>query len=128
MNDLEALVVPAVELSIGGESIVIRPLKVGQLPAFLRAIAPVTQVFTGAKIDWLAMFGDHGESLLEAIAIAVRKPRPWVDDLDGDDAMVLAAKIVEINADFFTRKILPKVDGLLQHLPGFETGSTPLNS
>ena len=36
MSDLDALVPQAVELVIDGEPLAIRPLKVGQLPAFLR--------------------------------------------------------------------------------------------
>ena len=40
------------------------------------------------------------EALLSAIAIAVGKPRAWVDDLAADEAIVLAAKVIEVNADF----------------------------
>ena len=57
MSDLDNLVPQAVELVIDGEPLAIRPLKVGQLPAFLRAITPVMQQIGGDCIDWLALFG-----------------------------------------------------------------------
>ena len=131
MNDLEKLIPQAVELTVGGETLAIKPLKVGQMPAFLRAISPVMQHLTRSEIDWLALFGEHGDDLLSAIAIAVSKPRPWVEELAADEAIVLAAKVIEVNADFFTRTVLPKLDGLFTRAKGLvpaptqTSGSTP---
>ena len=134
MNDLEQLIPQPVELMVGGETLAIKPLKVGQMPAFLRAISPVMQHLTRAEIDWLTLFGEQGDDLLAAIAIAVAKPRQWVDDLAADEAILLAAKVIEVNADFFTRTVLPKLDGLFTRAKGLalataaapvESGSTP---
>ena len=113
MNDLDALVPQGIELVIDGEPLVIKPLKVGQLPGFLRAISPVMQQISSTEIDWLALFGERGDDLLSAIAIAVGKPRAWVDELAADEAILLAAKVIEVNADFFTRTVLPRLDGLI---------------
>ena len=41
------------------------------------------------------------------------KPRAWVDDLAADEAILLAAKVIEVNADFFTRTVMPRLDGVL---------------
>lgn len=112
MNELEKLIPQATELTLHGEALAIKPLKVGQMPAFLRAISPVMQHLTRNEIDWLTLFGEHGDDLLSAIAIAVGKPRLWVDDLAADEAILLAAKVIEVNADFFTRTVMPKLDGL----------------
>jgi hypothetical protein len=113
MHDLEALIPQAVELVIDGAPLAIKPLKVGQLPAFLRAISPVMQQITSTEIDWLALFGERGDDLLSAIAIAIGKPRAWVDELAADEAILLAAKVIEVNADFFNRAVIPKLDHLL---------------
>lgn len=110
MSELETLVGQGTELIVDGEALVIKPLKVGQLPAFLRAISPVMQQLTSADINWLAVFGERGDDLLSAIAIAVGKPRGWVDELAADEAVLLAAKVIEVNADFFTRTVMPKLD------------------
>ncbi len=128
MSDLDNLVPQTVELVIDGEPLAIRPLKVGQLPAFLRAITPVMQYLGGDGIDWLALFGERGDDLLTAIAIAVGKPRAWVDELAADEAILLAAKVIEVNADFFTRTVIPRIDGLFAQTklaPVMAAGSTP---
>ena len=113
MSDLETLIPQGVELVIDGELLAIKPLKVGQMPAFLRAITPVMQQIGGDGIDWLALFGERGDDLLTAVSIAVGKPRAWVDELAADEAILLAAKVIEVNADFFTRTVMPRLDGLI---------------
>ena len=138
MTDLEKLIPQAIELTVNGETLAIKPLKVGQMPAFLRTISPVMQHLSRTEIDWLTLFGERGDDLLSAIAIAVGKPRQWVDDLGADEAILLAAKVIEVNADFFTRTVMPKLDGLftqaksLAAVPptptGVESGSMPSNS
>ena len=130
-NELEALVPPVVEITIGGETLTLQPLKVGQLPAFLRAAGPILSKLSAPEIDWLALLGMRGDDLLTALAIATGKPRAWIDDLAADEAILLAAKVLEVNADFFTRTVLPKLDGLIpKGLVGEQpvaevTGSTP---
>ena len=129
MSDLETLIPQAVELVIDGEPLAIKPLKVGQMPAFLRAITPVMQQIGGDGIDWLALFGERGDDLLTAVSIAVGKPRAWVDELDADQAILLAAKVLEVNADFFTRTVMPRLDGLIAQTSAVvavtTAGSTP---
>ena len=131
MSDLETLIPPGVELVIGGEALTIKPLKVGQMPAFLRAVAPAIQELTSPEIDWLQLFGERGDDLLSAIAIAVGRPRTWLDELAADDAILLAAKVIEVNADFFTRTVIPKLDRVfapLNRAPLPAAGSTPSSS
>lgn len=110
MSDLDKLVPQAVEISLAGEVVAIKPLKIGQMPAFLRAITPVMQQLGGNGIDWLALFGEHGDDLLTAVSIAIGKPRAWVDALDADEAILVAAKVIEVNADFFTRTVMPRLN------------------
>jgi len=127
MTDLEELIPQAVELIVGGEALAIKPLKVGQMPAFLRTISPVMQHLTRTEIDWLTLFGDHGDDLLSAIAIAVNKPRTWVDDLAADEAILLAAKVIEVNADFFTRTVMPKLEGLFTQAKSLAPAAAPVS-
>ena len=131
MSDLDKLVPQAFEITLTGEAVSVKPLKVGQMPAFLRAITPVMQQIGGDGIDWLALFGERGDDLLTAVAIAVGKPRAWVDDLAADEAILLAAKVIEVNADFFTRTVMPKLDGLFAQtstVAAATAGSTPSNT
>lgn len=127
MSDLEKLLPQGVSLTIAGETLTVKPLKVGQLPGFLRAITPVMQQITGTGIDWWAVIGERGGDLLSAIAIAVGKPRDWVDDLDADDAVLLASTVIEVNADFFTRQVMPRLSALFAQVGDATSpaGSTP---
>lgn len=128
MNDLDTLVPAGIELVIDGEPLVVKPLKIGQLPAFLRALSPVMQQLRAPEVDWLDLFGQHGDHLLAAVAIAVGRPRAWVDDLAADEAILLAAQVIEVNADFFTRTVLPRLDGLfarVQPIGPASAGSMP---
>ena len=129
MTDLEKLIPQALELTVNGETLAIKPLKVGQMPAFLRTISPVMQHLSRTEIDWLTLFGERGDDLLSAIAIAVGKPRAWVDELAADEAILLAAKVIEVNADFFTRTVMPRLDGLITQAStvaaAATAGSTP---
>lgn len=129
MSDLDKLVPQAVEISLAGEIVAIKPLKIGQMPAFLRAITPVMQQLGSNGIDWLALFGEHGDDLLTAVSIAIGKPRAWVDALDADEAILVAAKVIEVNADFFTRTVMPRLNeqmgGLFEQASTATAGSTP---
>jgi hypothetical protein len=125
MDELEQLVPAGVELALGGETLKILPLPVGLMPAFLRAVLPVLQQLRAPEIDWLALLAERGEDLLAAVAIAVGKPRPWVDGLSADEAVLLAAKVVEVNADFFTHRVIPRIEALFARLPKAAAGSTP---
>ncbi|CAK0743387.1 conserved hypothetical protein [Gammaproteobacteria bacterium] len=126
MSDIETLIPPSETLTIGGENVVVSPLKVGQLPAFLRAVQPIISHLSEPSIDWLTMFGERGDDLLTAVAIAVKKPRTWVADLDAHDAILLAAKVIEINSNFFTRTVLPKLNEAVAGI-GVRAGSTPVS-
>lgn len=117
MSELDTLIPAGVAVVIAGEPLTLRPLKVGQLPAFMRAIAPVMQTLSTGTIDWVALFGGPVDDLLSALAIAVGKPRAWVDDLPADEALLLTAKVIEVNADFFTQAVIPKLDGLFPPIP-----------
>jgi hypothetical protein len=129
MSDLDKLVPQAVEISLAGEVVAVKPLKIGQMPAFLRAITPVMQQLGGDGIDWLALFGEHGDDLLTAVSIAIGKPRAWVDALDADEAILVAAKVIEVNADFFTRTVMPRLNeqmgGLFAQASTATVGLTP---
>ena len=98
----------AVTLVIGGERLDLTPLKVGDVPAFARAVQPVAASLS-ASPDWLALLAEHGEAVIDAVAIASRRPPEWVTNLALDDAVRLAEAVFEVNADFFIQRVLPSL-------------------
>jgi len=97
-----------VSLVVAGETLELTPLKVGELPAFTRAIRPFAAQLAAAP-DWLGLLAEHGEAVLAALAVASRRPRSWVDGLEVDEAIRLAEGLLEVNADFFVRRVSPEI-------------------
>ncbi|BCO30110.1 hypothetical protein TspCOW1_02130 [Thiohalobacter sp. COW1] len=124
MNDLETLLPQPTVLEIDGARLEITPLRLGELPAMLKAVRP----FAGQLVeepDWLSLLAEQGEDLLEALCIACRRSREWVDALALDDALKLAAAVFEVNADFFVQKVVPNVTELAARIGQRLDGSTP---
>ncbi len=108
-NDTFAVLPPVpVSVEIAGERIDLSPLKVGEMPAFARAVQPIAASLS-ASPDWLALMAEHGESAIAAIAVSTRRPVEWVAGLDLDEAVRLAEVVFGVNADFFIRRLLPSV-------------------
>ena len=97
-----------VTLVIGGERLELTPIKVGEVPAFARAVQPVAASLS-ASPDWLALLAEYGEAVIDAVAIASRRPSEWVTSLALDDAVRLAEAVFEVNADFFIQRVLPSL-------------------
>ena len=110
MDDDTFAALPPVPVSveISGEHIDLTPLKVGEVPAFARAVQPIAASLS-ASPDWMALLAEHGEAVIAAIAIATRRPVEWVSGLDLDEAVRLAEAVFGVNADFFIRRLLPSV-------------------
>lgn len=94
-----------------GERLELRPLTLGDLPAFSRLVRPVVEeFFAGRHPDWqdddtlmaIEMLELHGESIIEAAAIATGKPAAFIAEGKGPAELLdLIRAIVETNRDFF---------------------------
>lgn len=109
---LETFTPQPVVVDLAGESLEIAPLKVGELPAFIRAIRPFAQHLT-EDVDWLTLFGERGDDLVQALALSVRRPREWVAARELDEAIRLAEAVFEVNADFFVQRLVPSFTNTL---------------
>jgi hypothetical protein len=108
LDTFAALPPVVTSIMIGSERIELTPIKVGEIPAFARAVRPVAACLS-ASPDWLALLAEHGEAVIEAVSIASRRPTEWVVGLDLDEAVRLAEAVFEVNADFFIRRLLPSL-------------------
>ena len=126
MTDLETLF-PGREISAGGETLTLSPFKFGQLPTATRLLKPVASALSAGGVfsiqsvggeaqfllasDWplkvVELVADGGEDVLKFVAFAAGKPLEWVNGLDADDGIALAKAVLEVNADFFVRRVLP---------------------
>ena len=117
MNDLNTLFPQPLEITVGGELLELTPIRLGEVPSLARILAPLVGKFGQGEPDWLELLGQHGGSLLSALAIASRRPREWIDGLAVDEAIQLAAALLEVNADFFVRRVLPAIESAAALIP-----------
>jgi len=85
----------------------IRPVKVRHLPAFLAACEPMAARLMAGDIA--GAFVQHADKLIDAVALGADVDRAWLDDQDAETLMDLAFRVVEVNADFFARTLLPRL-------------------
>lgn len=136
-DDLEVLDPAPRHVRFRGETLELRPLRLGDLPAFSRLVRPVIAEFLGDRHpEWdgndermiLEISELHGESILAAAAIATGRPVEWIEG-SGSTAEILALvqAIVEVNRDFFTRAMLAEVraQAPAPALPTGTDGQTP---
>ncbi len=108
-------------LKIGGENLDITPLRIGELPAFARAVKPIAAHLT-LKPDWMLILGEDGEALILALALACRRPPEWLAGLSLDEAIQVAEVVFEVNADFFIRRVVPQLQRVSQRLGSLKLG------
>ncbi|MEO1752014.1 DUF6631 family protein [Thiofaba sp. EF100] len=95
-------------VTIDGRAITVAPIKIRQLPAFVRAVEPIAKAL--AQGDVLAALAQHAEALIEAVCIGAGIERAWLEEREADVLVALAAEVIEVNADFFVQRILPTIE------------------
>jgi hypothetical protein len=115
-NQLEDLIVPESKIELGGETLTVTPIRAGKLPALIRAVRPIMPYLAQEQIDFMALIDEGGEHLLDAVALALGKPRAFVDALDAAELIRAARCMIEVNVDFFIHRLLPEVAAAAQKI------------
>jgi hypothetical protein len=111
MNDLDVLDPPGQKVTVAGQSVSVKPITIGQLPRFVRAIRPAVPHLSGDEHpDWLALVADHGEALIEAAAVATGIESKEIESLPPDEFVVLCGAIFECNVSFFVERLAPAME------------------
>jgi hypothetical protein len=88
----------------------------------LRACQPVLAEL--ASGDVVAALMNNAEAVLLAAAIGARIQRERLDDMELDEVLNLAAAVIDVNADFFARRVSPAMTAAMERLAGTLAGST----
>lgn len=118
-DPLEALAPREIRVEISTGPLIITPIRIKELPAFARAIEPFAQQIIatqGDDLDVVELLTCNMEEALTAVAIGARLSREALDALTLEDLAELAAAVIEVNLDFFTRRVLPRVSRLTEVL------------
>ena len=108
MSDFNTFPPTPVVVNLASGTLELTPVRLGELPRLLAIVRPLADALN-AEPDWLALFGQHGEALLELLTLTTRRERAWINDLPLDDAVQLAAAVFEVNADFFVGRVVPGI-------------------
>lgn len=98
----------------------ITPIKVKDLQAFLAAIEPVARELAAGDI--LSALTKHADGVIAATAIGAGVERSWLEQQTPDVLVDLAAKVLEVNADFFAQRVLPRLTSAAETIARIGSG------
>lgn len=79
----------------------------------------------GATLVPALLDPDTAQGLLTAAAVGSGQPLEWVGGLPGDEQFQLVVKVIEVNLDFFDRRLRPVVtSGLMALMARLLAGRT----
>lgn len=119
-QELSLLLPTGKEISIAGANLTIKPFKFGELPKVFKAIEPITGklgALLSGKPDVSAiasLLGGGGDSIIDLMVIGSKQSREWIEGLEMDEGVEVLTTIFEVNADFFTRKVLPLINAKME--------------
>lgn len=106
-------------LTVRGHEIVVREVTMKHLKGFAAACSPFLAAFDEAgelavrddrPADDFALFkvlAENGEAFMKAAAMVSNAPVEFYEQLRPDEFFEVAAKVVEVNGDFFVRALAP---------------------
>ncbi|NDP58003.1 MAG: hypothetical protein GZ090_01410 [Oxalobacteraceae bacterium] len=117
--DISAVIPEYQSIFIAGQEVIIRQIRIGQLPAVLRAVQPLSHMLIQADaLDIKSMLMLYADDCLTLLQVLAGRPREWVDALEVDDAITLFSALLEANLDFFARRVLPLLPQVMGQLRG----------
>lgn len=129
MDDLQQLIPEPVELTIAGETLGIGPIKMRQLSKVARHVGRIAQFFSSEEINFEGLLSVGADDLMAALSAATDKPVEWIGELNLDEIVRLTRTVVEVNADFFARTVMPEVEKAKTALSALAPpGATPSNA
>lgn len=122
MSDLDVIDPAGMPVDFRGRLFHVKPLKVGQLPAFARAIQPLGGVVQGiasgtTSLDASMLLGvvaNHGEALVLAINIATGIAVEDLNESTPDKLIEVVVAVLKVNADFFKGRLTPAILGAVK--------------
>lgn len=121
MSGLDALAPQDRQITVAGREIALSPVRMGKLAPFAAAAMPVAGLILDGRI--LEAATEHYDSISTALIIAAGVEQAWLDDLAPDDFLRLTQAVVEVNGDFFIRRLTPVLLAMQAKLQMAMTGT-----
>lgn len=111
-------------ITIADRTLDLQPVKVRDLPAFLAAVEPIARELAGG--DLMGALVRQADRVIEATAIGAGVERAWLEAREADELVELAAAVMEANADFFVRRVMPALETATSRIAAaIGSGGTP---
>lgn len=109
-DEYEAIEPELTPVTFRGRELQLRPLTIGQLPAFARAMRNVLPSIMSDDLDMLMLMAEHGEVIIEAVSIATGLSTEELASSPIEDFVLLARAAVTVNRDFFAQWAAPMLN------------------
>ena len=109
---LEIISPPTKLIKFMGREIELAPVPMGRMQEFTLAVRPIAaDLFTALEGtgDVLQTIELHGDRMITAVAIATGIDRKELQALQIDQFLLLTEEVVQVNADFFVRRLIPSL-------------------
>ena len=124
-TSLETLFPTGKTTTVRGVEITIKPFRFGDLSKVFKAADPILGTLLSALNAGNGQFeaiskvvAESGDNVVDLMVIGTKQPRAWVEELDMDEGIDLFISILEVNADFFVRKVLPGLNKRIEKAVG----------
>jgi hypothetical protein len=118
LDELAVLLPTPKTLDINGTVVDVSPLKLGEIVKVVKPLKVLKSYFKdGAAFQTVALdllSSNDAEKVLDVLAVLVRQPRAFIDDLGIDDAVTVLAAVIANNMDVFQKKVLPAIQILAE--------------
>lgn len=112
MDELDTLIPPPRTV----EGIDVRPLVVRQISPFTKTLKRLPpEILAGVEsgnVDFMAI-AEHCDVFADAVAIATDTKPEQIGALGPDQLVALVGAVLEVNLDFFVRKLAPQIAALI---------------
>lgn len=111
---LEALIRDPLIVKAAGEDLAITQIRTKHIPGVIRLCAPIfgplAALAKGDKdTDIANLVVEHADTVISLVAIGTGKTEEWVGELEIDELIEVGVAVIEVNASFFAKRVLPLI-------------------
>ncbi len=104
------------QVTVKGQTYTLKPFTFGKFPKVLKLFQGLQFLDDNKKLNIEDLVMANGDKMVELAALALDEPLTFFDDVPMDEAIDIIKAVVEVNGDFFVKRLLPKVTGVTSAL------------
>lgn len=112
-SELDILTNQYPPITVADREIAVRPIKVGQFAAFIRAAGPL---FSDAATDPAELVMHYPEEIIAALSAASDLEEAWLRDRDLAEMTELLEAFIGVNQAFFVARLRPALERLVSRI------------